>query len=229
MSYRCPTCRAEIGLDDVNVARDVALCRSCERTHSFADLAAGDAPSPYPVEPPSGAWYEETFDGFRMGAVTRSCLAVFLVPFACVWIGGSLGGIYGSQVVKGQFDLSASLFGIPFLLGSILLGSLTLMTLFGKVVVTVSGDDGSVFTGVGPIGWTRRFAFSAVHSAAEHLGYNRNGGPSPVIRLAGAHPMSFGSMLTEPRRQFLLGILARAIRDRGSNAHKPNSGNLADF
>ena len=64
-------------------------------------------------------------------------MAFFLVPFMCVWSGGSLGGIYGSQFFQSKFDLSMSLFGIPFVLGTLLFGSFALMTVCGKVVVSI--------------------------------------------------------------------------------------------
>ena len=54
-------------------------------------------------------------DTVSLGATTRSPIAFFLVPFMCVWSGGSLGGVYGSQVLNGEFDLGISLFGIPFI------------------------------------------------------------------------------------------------------------------
>src|SRR4051812_18688409 len=102
------------------------------------------------TRPPAGARFVRNMRGFEVSVSTRSVLAVFLVPFMCVWSGGSLGGIYGSQVMQGQFDLMRSLFGLPFLIGSVVLGSLTLMAVAGRVHVQVKGNDGSVFIGVGP-------------------------------------------------------------------------------
>lgn len=69
-------------------------------------------------------------------------------------LGGALGGIYGSQIMAGEFNLMLSLFGIPFVLGTLFLGSIALMTVCGKVVVSTSYDQGKIFTGVGPFGWT---------------------------------------------------------------------------
>ena len=43
-------------------------------------------------------------DGFRLTLSTRSCIAFFLVPFTLFWAGGSLGGIYGTQIAKGEFN-----------------------------------------------------------------------------------------------------------------------------
>src|SRR5688500_3614568 len=129
----CPKCGSEIPLEDVNVANDLALCRKCSESFSFAeairteDIAAVDL-----ANPPRGVWYRPTPNGFELGSSTRSAAAIFLVPFMLVWSGGSMGGIYGSQIAKGDFNLAMSLFGLPFLFGTIVLGGFTIMTLCGK-------------------------------------------------------------------------------------------------
>src|SRR5687767_8011351 len=113
----CPKCETEIPLEDINVAQDIALCRKCAESFSFAELAQDEAiPEVDLNHPPKGMWFNRTPDGFELGSSTRSGVAFFLVPFMCLWSGGSLGGIYGSQIVKGDFNLAMSLFGLPFLL-----------------------------------------------------------------------------------------------------------------
>src|ERR1700678_4022487 len=125
MSTICPACRSAIAVDDINVSTDLALCRACGKTFRFSEIA-GEVSSSGPDlnSPPPGAFFEQLPDGFRVGATTRSWAAVFIVPFTCVWAGGSLSGIYGSQIVKGHFQLGPSLFGLPFLIGSCFLISM---------------------------------------------------------------------------------------------------------
>ena len=82
---------------------------------------------------------EETMDGFRLTLSMRSCVAFFLVPFTLFWAGGSLGGIYGTQIKQGKFDLMMSLFGLPFLAGSVFLIAFTVMAVAGRCVVELSG------------------------------------------------------------------------------------------
>ena len=67
--------------------------------------------------------------------------------------------LYGQQIVERTFDLEATLFGIPFLIGSIVLVARCLFLLFGKRVLTLSGGNGRYFVGVGPIGKTVRFKY----------------------------------------------------------------------
>ena len=156
MKLSCPTCATLIANDQVNVQTDVAFCTQCEQAYSISALiAAGqDAEEYESIEPPRGVWFDELYGGWTLGASTRSPIAFFLVPFMCVWSGFSLGGIYGMQIIEGEFNLLLSLFGIPFVLGTLLFGSIAIMSVCGKITLTVNGQTGKLFEGVGPIGWT---------------------------------------------------------------------------
>ena len=114
--------------------------------------------------PPKGVDFVETMDGFRLSLSTRSCIAFFLVPFTLVWAGGSLGGIYGTQIAQGKFNWMMSLFGIPFLLGSIALIGLTIMTVAGRTIVELAGDKFSVRTGALGVYRTKSAAWRDVRS-----------------------------------------------------------------
>lgn len=151
MEFHCPECGLPIEVADLAPAQGVAVCRFCEKPHP---LAACQAAVPYEqrnivpeLAVPKGVRLEETMDGFRLTLSTRSCIAVFLVPFTLFWAGGSLGGIYGTQIAKGEFSLVMSLFGIPFLAGSVILIALTVMTVWGRCVVELAGGRFSIRTG----------------------------------------------------------------------------------
>jgi hypothetical protein len=116
------------------------------------------------MTPPKGVDFVETMDGFRLSLSTRSCIAFFLVPFTLVWAGGSLGGIYGTQIAQGKFNWMMSLFGIPFLLGSIALIGLTIMTVAGRTIVELAGDKFSVRTGALGVYRTKSAAWRDVRS-----------------------------------------------------------------
>lgn len=159
--YRCPHCKSLIPLGDVNVSADLALCRSCGKTTSFSVLAeASGIPLEAKAERPKGVSVEE---GFR-GAITityqrRSPLLIFLIPFTAFWSGMSMWGIYISPYMKGSLDLSQSLFGLPFLIGTLVLLSAIAFLLLGKWRILLDGGQGTVFLGAGPFGWTRYFTY----------------------------------------------------------------------
>jgi hypothetical protein len=132
-----------IATEDLAPAQGLAVCRFCEKPFP---LAASQAAVPYErrpsvpeLAPPKGVSLVETMDGFHLSISTRSWAAVFLVPFTLVWSGGSLGGIYGTQIAKGEFGLAQSLFGLPFLIGSVFLIGLTVMAVAGRLIVELAG------------------------------------------------------------------------------------------
>ncbi len=216
MDAVCPLCRSSIAIDDINVATDIALCRRCGKTFSFSELVGGSASAGLNLTaPPNGAWFEELADGFRTGATTRSWMALFIVPFTCVWSGMSLSGIYGKQISSGQFDPRSSLFGLPFLIGSVFLIGYCAMTIIGKVELVQRGGSLSVFTGVGRIGWTRNYLwsdFSSVREDSRRNGFNWNH-QGVVIVLEGKRRAAFGTMLAEERRYFVLSTLRQKLRN----------------
>lgn len=212
MKLRCPKCDNEFPEQDVNASANVAYCRTCGEGFALAELlGAGTADDPDAkvnlYEPPPGAWFEEFGDGFELGASTRSCMALFLVPFTLVWSGGSLGGIYGSQIAKGQFDLVMSLFGIPFFIGSIFLIGFTLMTVCGKIVVTVrNNEDGVVFIGVGPLGYRKRFNWSRIYRVAEVASHS-SGRVSYSLVLEGDARVDLGRITNDARHRYMRAVL----------------------
>jgi hypothetical protein len=214
MDTTCPICRSAIAIDDVNVATDMALCRRCGKTFSFSELVQGSSIGAADLKsPPNGAWFEQLADGFRAGASTRSWMAVFLVPFTCVWSGMSLSGLYGKQIVAGKFDPGTSFFGLPFLIGSVVLIASCAMMIAGKIEVLRRGDQLSVFTGVGMLGWTRTYSwsdFSAAREESGRNGFNWNQRNAAIV-LEGKRRAAFGVMLNEERRYFLLSAVRQAL------------------
>jgi hypothetical protein len=218
----CPKCRAPIPSGQLNVAADLAVCPACNEAFTISSqISGGPSAVDFDIrQAPAGAWFEDTGTGWRIGGSTRSAVAFFLVPFMCVWSGGSLGGIYGMQIVHGEFNLWLSLFGIPFVLGTLALGSMAVMSVVGKVEVSVEHDEGRVFSGVGPFGRTQRFDWSSISAVEEGLPLVRNrgsgnsGGMGPAISLVGQSRTSFGSMLNEARRYYVLQGLRTLLAER---------------
>jgi hypothetical protein len=211
MKIACPECHKPIPPAQLNVATDVALCGQVFAISAL--VAAGQDLGNFDLhQPPRGAWFDDTGVGWRVGASTRSPIAFFLVPFMCVWSGFSLGGIYASQIVSGEFSLLLSLFGIPFVLGTLLFGSVAVMAVCGQVVVQVDREEGRIFTGVGPFGWTRRFYWNDIHAVDEGVTHHRHAGNShQAIALVGQRRITFGSMLSDARRYYVLCALRRQL------------------
>ena len=54
------------------------------------------------------------------------------------------------------------------------------MTVCGKVVVSTSYDQGKIFTGVGPFGWTRKFDWASVTHIRKNTSFNNHNGVQAV-------------------------------------------------
>ncbi len=215
MKIRCPKCKRVVPPDQVNMGIGLAFCPQCNDGFKISETVDQDIVNvDFLREAPMGAWFKKEMDKIVVGASTRSPMAFFLVPFMIVWTGGALGGIYGSQIAEGEFEPGISLFGIPFILGSIVFCTAALMTVFGKVEVSI-GKDSSVFTGIGSVGWTRRFDWSAVQTIREagaHVGYP--GSHAGAIVMEGKTRLKFGTGLNEQRRYFVLNVLKHLKLER---------------
>jgi hypothetical protein len=200
MQFHCPECGLPIETADLAPAQGVAVCRFCEKSHP---LAACQVAVPYEqrnIEPetalPKGVQIVETMDGFRLILSARSCAAFFFVPFTLVWAGGSLGGIYGTQIAKGEFNLWISLFGLPFLAGSIFLIAITVMAVAGRSVVELAGGKFSIRTGALGVYQTKSVAWDDVLSCrlTENAPYGRSYSTTYEVEVAveRGEPLRFG-------------------------------------
>ena len=218
MKIICPACRRLVEKENINAEKDYAFCPVCQEAFMISALLQGDNGDQNETElfekimrePPRGTWKHEDFDKKTIGATMRSPFAFFLVPFMMVWSGGSLGGIYLTQLISGKFNLVISLIGLPFLLGSIIFWSMTVMTIAGKVEVII-GKDSYVFTGVGKLGIKKRFDWdSAVRIYEDKIlpnGFFHNARYASSIFIEGKTRIKFGAGLREDRKYFLLTAL----------------------
>ncbi len=223
MKITCPACHIQIPGEQVNVTTDVAYCPPCDQATSVSGaLASGRDLTGFDLEnPPQGVHFEETYDGWKLVSSTRSWGALFLVPFMCVWSGASLGGIYGGQIVEGKFDLFLSLFGIPFLLGTFFLGSMALMTVCGKIVISTSYDQGKIFMGVGPFGWTRYFDWSSVAQIRKTSIASHEHDVHPAswqVEIVGDKRTRISFAFNEERRLYILNALRSLLNARNFKA-----------
>ncbi len=214
VKVKCPNCQREIPAEQINVGSDVAYCPRCENAFALSSLVAAGATDDVELgEPPPGCWMRVGFDDWEVGATTRSFAALFVIPFMCVWSGFSLGGIYGSQIAKGEFNLFQSLFGIPFLFGTVMLAAIAAMTVAGKVTLSVRDDRAESFIGVGSLGWRRRFDWSGIARVVEGPAANSlYGKDSGWIVLEGAGTaIRFGYGVKFERRAYLMRALRKML------------------
>lgn len=218
-SCKCLHCNTVISLDDVNVASDLALCRHCGRTMKFSEIApmAGAAEIDE-LHPPKGVRLEESvIHGQTIIYKKISPVVYFLIPFTAVWSGGSMFGIYGTQIAKGRFDLSSSLFGLPFLLGTVVLVTIILFNLFGRWQISFSGGTLAVALRLGPLAWTRRHPYDQSTRVRIHHSpdVTVNDRPQQLIFVeTQGRTLKFGSTIPEAAKVFIAELIRRRIHPR---------------
>ncbi len=218
----CSNCNIEIPQDNINIKTDLAHCKNCGEINKISALINIADTSSFEIETTSkGTWYKKERGSLIIGANCWSPIAFFLIPFALVWSGGSLGGIYGTQILSGEFDLMMSLFGLPFLIGSIILLSTITMFLFGKTELTLDNDEGKIFTGVGKLGRTKRFKWSdidKIHETTSNVRVN-NSRNLTKISIKGSKKTTFGMWLNERKQYYLLMSLKHCLNKKKQNRY----------
>ena len=213
--YQCQSCGAAIALADVNVANDIALCRACGKTMPFSEIAP--IPGSENVDlahPPKGVRIEESPIHGRSITYRKIPLVVlFLIPFTAAWSGFSMYGIYGSQFKKGEFDLASSLFGLPFLIGTVFLVSFILFCLFGRWRIGYSGGVLAASMQVGPIGWTRRLVCDkSARVSIRPAKWQKNNVPQNLIQVeCQGNTLKFGSPIPDEAKAFIAEAIRRTI------------------
>lgn len=214
MEIICLKSRQKIPAVDTDADDDIAFCRSCNYSFSFAELLKKSSAQGMGIlQVPDGAWYRQTGNGFEIGATTRSWIGFVLVPCLAIWPLLIL-NFYAKWLKSGTgfsfgfFMVVLILFALPSLLPT----SVILMYLAGKVVVSVESGEGRIFTGVGPLGWTRRFKWNSIKRVRKGwTTYQVNGSHQPLIELEREKRVRFGSLLKNERREFMMAVLKKKL------------------
>lgn len=213
--YHCQSCGAGISLADVNVANDIALCRACGKTMAFSEIAPIPGSADVDLQrPPKGVRIEESpIHGRSIIYRKMSPVVFFLIPFTAVWSGFSMGGIYGTQIEEGVFDPTRSLFGLPFLIGTVFLVSYILFSLFGRWRIGYSGGILTAAMELGPLGWTRRLVCDkSARVSIRPSEWRKNHRPQSLIQVeCQGGTLKFGSPIPDEAKAFIAEAVRRTI------------------
>ncbi|MBE2180912.1 MAG: hypothetical protein IAE97_10610 [Chthoniobacterales bacterium] len=152
-------------------------------------------------------------DGIDITYRRFHAVVLFLIPFTAVWSGMSLWTIYWRQVADGKFNLAASLFGLPFLFGTIILLSFIAFHLFGSTRIRIGRGTCEVSIGIGPLGRHRSIKItpaSRVRMETGNVTVNRVRQKHIVIT-TGEETLKFGTFLAPEARDFIAAVLHRAV------------------
>ena len=239
----CSRCGRAIPSQDINVANDVAYCRACNLSHPLSALTHGtELDSNIDLNsPPPGAWYRSDGAGPVIRATHRSIgMALGALAITLFWngivsifvllalsstlrhLGVHLPDWFPAPNMNDQsmsvgMTIFMWLFLTPFIVvGLVMLGSF-LSALGGRTEVRMNNAEGVVFTGVGALGYRRRFDASAVKDVRiEDSQWSERRGSSQrksliVIETRDGKQVKLGSMLTPERREFVAGALRKSL------------------
>jgi hypothetical protein len=236
----CSKCGQEIAGDNINVASDVAYCRDCNVSYSLSELTRDEvANAVFDLQhPPKGAWFAIDRDATVIGATNRNpANAAGFLFFALFWngilsifllfavaaslrhLGISLPGWFPAPEMDGQ-DMTVGMtiflwvFLMPFILVGLFVAGAALSSLFGRTEVGIAEAGATVFTGIGTLGWRRRFDPAQVKGIRTHRKHNSEGNDTLTILVETREgkQIKFGSLLSNERRQFVLAALRKRLQ-----------------
>jgi hypothetical protein len=236
----CPRCKQVIPSQDVNVANDIAFCRNCDLSCRLSGLTLGTAVDVNVdvTRPPAGCWFRPDGNSVAMGATHRSIGQAFALLVFCLFWNGIISGfvLFAAAstlrhlgltlpgwlpIAKGSsMPVGMTIFLWLFLTPFIAVGLVVLATFFsslvGRTELRVDAEKGILFSGIGSLGFRKRFSTSNVQDVrVEDKRWRDSDGDSrrktQIVIETNEKPIYFGSMLTEERRRFLAGAAKREL------------------
>lgn len=239
--HYCPSCDTELTSESINIAEGVALCPSCGKLTRLSEVIEYEKPSEEIVnDPPPGCSLHNDYDTTVIRISIRSFGGFLGALFICLFWNGitsvfvviALSGLYANLVGPvpvwfpaptmddGPMGLGMTLFLCLFLtpfvtIGLIMFGAV-LLAMGGSIVVRVGRDWATVKTGVGPIGYTRRFDPRKVKNISTGRSkIETNGEHKELIEIDADRTVRFASGLEEAKRDWLIAVLRRLLKDTG--------------
>jgi hypothetical protein len=235
----CPKCRRMVPADDINVSADVALCRPCNLAHKLSGLAHGTgiAPNIDLARPPAGTWQRSSGLGTIIGASQRSVSgAIFTFLFGAFWNGiisifvalaiastlALLGvdrpdwlpkPIMNGGAMGAGITIFLWLFLMPFIAIGLALIAGFFLCVGGRTEVRLRANQGEIFTGIGSLGFKKRFDPALVTDVRiedkrwRDSDGDRHRSTQIILEREQGKPLKFASALQEDRRQFMAAAL----------------------
>ena len=236
----CFKCGQVITSDNINVANDVAYCRDCNLSYRLSELTCDEVSTAvFDLDhPPNGAWFAIDRDATVIGATNRNpANAAGFLFFALFWNGilsifilfaaaASLQHVGiplpvwfpAPKMDGGDMTIGMTIFLwvflTPFILIGLFVAGAALSSIFGRTEVRITEAEATVFTGIGTLGWRRRFDPSQIKGIRTHRKHNGEGNDTLTIlaETREGKEIKFGSLLSNERRQFVLAALRKKLK-----------------
>ena len=208
MNLICPVCKFEIPEKLIDLSEESAFCPHCQKDFDCSRWMKNKLVAPENLRtPPNGAWFKESASGFKVGVSTRSYKWLFFLPIASGWSGLLLffsWAIFFHPVDQAT-QMTVFVFLTPFYLFGLFFWGCVLMCICGEVEIEVDEDSGTVFKGIGAIGWKRRFDWNQITKIRLSKIYNPSGmGNQQQIALEGEKVLLLAKNVKAERLRFML-------------------------
>lgn len=166
LQLNCPKCGAPILPENVNVARNVFLCRACSRTGKFLELMEPGKEEGIPEIVPRGVSTAKNMNGIVVRCRRMKKEGFFLLLFSLIWNAMISCFLYVmasgkpytlNGVKKTGMDETAMLFMFPFVLAGAVFLLGVVFLLFGAAKLTLRPGRREWFRGLWGVGRRQRF------------------------------------------------------------------------
>lgn len=233
MPVLCPKCSQGLPPEDVNVAKDVAFCRTCNE--AFALSAQVAASGPPRVAQPADSKIVFTRDDERIAVIQPpqgfKGTGCFFTFFALFWNGitwtvflGFVGSMFGVVQSKSPVAPWMAVFFIPHMTIGLAVAIAAVYCIYGDVALAIDRTTVLLQRRLFGYTWSRKMPFDAITDirlteayksngrSVQGIGFHFQGTPTQPLTLdisvrtsVKARPMTFGSGLSQEEKDWLLG------------------------
>ncbi len=209
ITVTCVECSEPHRVRDDAVGKQL-VCKGCGKSLTVeAPAQIDDRLDQQPTS--QGVAWESTGKGWRLIASKRSIFEVVTMLAICLVVLVGLGS--SIPLLRAAWNSPEGWLILAFCLPlSILSAYQTAFALCGKIVITVEGHRGTVFTGVGVVGRRQPFDWSQTTSVDDECIPAGRSGFAYEIVLDGPTQIRFGRSLPEKQQREVLLVLRRMLR-----------------
>lgn len=211
MKVICPDCKIEIDKEHTNIQTDIAECQQCSRLIKISENYQEEFSDFDVSKPPKGCWSKTHRGKATIGASLFSPSAFFLVLFAILWNGFIIFFTLNADFSNNN-DKFSPYFLIPFYLVGIFVFGRAIYQIFGKTEITIDGNGGTIFKGLGTIGLKKHFKWSEIKRVKKGFSSIQvNDRNVPIIILEGDKNLKLGFGLPKNKLEYLYKATAQIV------------------
>lgn len=198
---RCPNCGAKFSQASLRIFDNTADCESCHFSVDLSTLASDIEIAPLTARPPRGVALSETASGWAVSArnVSRASIVA-----SCIAVAASI--LFVRHFLGAWDPVAVAIIALLPAFG-------TALCIWGKCELRVEWPQGTVFTGVGRLGWSNRFDAAGIQTVTlkQHRGQENR--VVRFIELRGQERVAFGQHLDDDQRLYIASYLVAKLNE----------------